>query len=49
MDALIALVTLGIYMPRHVTVECAGGKAWNVTLDRDGTLVSAVETPAHAG
>lgn len=48
-DTLLAVVTLGIYIPRHVTVECAGGKAWNITVDRDGTRVSAVESPAHAG
>ncbi len=48
-DGLLGLVTLGIYIPRHVIVECAGGKAWNITVDRDGTRVSAIEAPAHAG
>jgi hypothetical protein len=48
-DGLLGVLTLGIYTPRHVTVECAGGKAWNIALDRRGTRVSAVEAPAHAG
>jgi hypothetical protein len=48
-DGVLGIVTLGIYVPRHVTVECAGGKAWNITVDRDGARVAAVEAPAHAG
>ena len=40
-DGLIALVTLGIYVRRHVTVECAGGTAFRVETTWSGQPVAA--------
>ncbi len=48
-DGLLGLVTLGIYIPRHVQLECASGKAWNLTFDGAGRLVAAAEATPDAG
>jgi hypothetical protein len=34
-DGLIGTVTLGIYIPRTINVECTGGKAMQSTVDGD--------------
>ncbi len=34
-DGLLGVVTLGIYIPRHVTVECAGAATHSLRLDDD--------------
>ncbi len=47
-DALLGIVTLGIYIPRHVTVECASGTAWDVELDA-ADRVASITPAAHAG
>lgn len=48
-DSLLGIVTLGIYIPRHVTVECAGGAAYRLETDRSGERVSVTPITPHAG
>ncbi len=48
-DGLLGVVTLGIYIPRHVTVECAGRAAGVADPDRPGEQVSAGTASPHAG
>lgn len=48
-DGLLGFITLGIYIPRHVTVECAGGAAFRVERDAAGHLVSATPLPPRVG
>ncbi len=48
-DGLLGFITLGIYIPRHITVECAGGKAYQLETDWAGQRISAVAPAPHAG
>jgi hypothetical protein len=47
-DTLLAVVTLGIYIPRHVTVECAGGKAYLIETDEAGVRLVAIHPAQRA-
>ena len=48
-DGLLGVITLGIYIPRHVTVECAGGAAYRLDQDAAGRILAATPLPPHAG
>jgi hypothetical protein len=48
-DGLLGIVTLGIYTPRHITVECTGGKAYDLETDGSGQRVAAVHSIPTAG
>lgn len=40
LDGFLAVVTLGIYSPRTVVVECTGGRAYRMTPDQKRRLVA---------
>ena len=46
LDGFLGIITLGIYAPRHVKVECASGQAYEVELDSSGERIAAV-TPTR--
>ncbi len=49
-DGLLYFVTLGIYAPRHVTVECTGGSSHAVRLDAAGErALASLAAPAEGG
>jgi hypothetical protein len=49
-DGLLGLITIGIYIPRHVTVECSSGAAYLLERDTDGPEYRVVSTLVpHAG
>ena len=47
LDGLIGLVTLGIYVRRHVTVECAGATAYRLQIGGMGEVLARVPVPAR--
>jgi len=46
-DGLLGFITLGIYIPRTITVECTGGTAYDLRVD--GDRVTAVTPHNQAG
>jgi hypothetical protein len=49
-DGLLGLLTIGIYIPRHVTVECSSGAAYLLEREAGGPEYRVVSTLVpHAG
>jgi len=49
LDGFLNVVTLGIYTPRTVVVECAGGGAYRLSPEDRGYRISSVQPPSPRG
>lgn len=48
-DALLTFITIGIYSPRHVFVQCAGGTSWLLEPGPGGEGYRVVSADGHQG